>query len=91
MEFTGDILENTCFKNISPTPSQATVNLGSQLSLQLNNQSLLRLNPQYTSSYQVAKYDNITDYSGTSGDTPSNLTGKFIDFIEEIGFSHPIY
>lgn len=74
IEFTGDILGNAGFENRSPTASQATVNLGSQLSLKLNNQSLLALNPQYTSSYQVAKYDKITDYSGTSGKTLSNLT-----------------
>ncbi|MEH1828148.1 MAG: PEP-CTERM sorting domain-containing protein [Nostoc sp.] len=74
IEFTGDILGNAGFENRSPTSSQTTVNLGSQFSLQLNNQSLLALNPQYTSSYQVAKYDNITDYGGTSGKTLSNLT-----------------
>ncbi|MBE8997377.1 MULTISPECIES: choice-of-anchor E domain-containing protein [unclassified Nostoc] len=74
IEFTGDILGNAGFENRSPTPSQTTVKLDSQFSLQLNNQSLLALNPQYTSSYQVAKYDNITDYSGTSGKTLSNLT-----------------
>ncbi|MCC5602278.1 choice-of-anchor E domain-containing protein [Nostoc favosum] len=74
IEFTGDILGNAGFENRSPTQSKATVNLGSQLSLQLNNQLLLGLNPQYTSSYQVARYDNITDYGGTSGKTLSNLT-----------------
>ncbi|MBW4676893.1 MAG: choice-of-anchor E domain-containing protein [Desmonostoc geniculatum HA4340-LM1] len=74
IEFTGDLLGNAGFENRSPTASQVTVNLASQFSLQLNNQSLLALNPQYTSSYQVAKYDNITDYSGTSGKTLSNLT-----------------
>ncbi len=74
IEFTGDILGNAGFENRSPTASKTTVNLASQLTLQLNNQSLLALNPQYTSSYQVAKYDNITDYGGTSGKTLSNLT-----------------
>ncbi len=74
IEFTGDILGNAGFENRSPTPTQGTVNLTSDFSLQLNNQSLLALNPQYTFSYQVAKYDNITDYSGTSGKTLSNLT-----------------
>ncbi|MBD2676901.1 MULTISPECIES: choice-of-anchor E domain-containing protein [Nostoc] len=74
IEFTGDILGNAGFENRSPSASQATVNLGSQLSLKLNNQSLLELNPKYTSSYQVAKYDGVTDYSGTSGKTLSNLT-----------------
>lgn len=74
IEFTGDLLGNAGFENRSPTPSQTTVNLSSEFSLQLNNQSLLALNPQYTSSYQVAKYDGVTDYSGTSGKTLSNLT-----------------
>ncbi|WP_041565754.1 choice-of-anchor E domain-containing protein [Nostoc punctiforme] len=74
IEFTGDILGNAGFENRSPNARQATVNLGSQLSLKLNNQSLLELNPQYTSSYQVAKYDGISDYGGTSGKTLSNLT-----------------
>ncbi len=74
IEFTGDILGNAGFENRSPTPSQTTVNLTSEFSLQLNNQSLLALNPQYTSSYQVAKYDGVTDYNGTSGKTLSNLT-----------------
>ncbi|MBD2529030.1 PEP-CTERM sorting domain-containing protein [Nostoc flagelliforme FACHB-838] len=72
--FTGDILGNAGFENRSPTPSIVTVKLGSELNLQLNNQSLFALNPQYTSSYQVTKYDNITDYKGTSGNTLSNLT-----------------
>jgi hypothetical protein len=74
IEFTGDTLGNAGFENRSQNGSQATVNLASELSLKLNNQSLLMLNPQYISSYQVAKYDGITDYSGTSGKTVSNLT-----------------
>ncbi|RCJ28330.1 PEP-CTERM domain protein [Nostoc sp. ATCC 43529] len=74
IEFTGDILGNAGFENRSPTPSQTTVNLSSEFSLQLNGQSLLAFNPEYTSSYQVAKYDGVTDYSGTSGKTLSNLT-----------------
>ncbi|MDZ8109363.1 MAG: choice-of-anchor E domain-containing protein [Nostoc sp. DedQUE12a] len=74
IEFTGDILGNAGFENRSPSASQATVNLGSQLSLKLNNQSLLELNPKYTSSYQVSGYDGVTDYSGTSGKTLANLT-----------------
>jgi hypothetical protein len=74
IEFSGDILGNAGFENTSPTPSLVRVNLGSQLSLQLNNQSLLALNPQYISSYQVTQYDTITDYVGTSGKTLSNLT-----------------
>ncbi|MEH1966826.1 PEP-CTERM sorting domain-containing protein [Nostoc sp.] len=74
IEFTGDVLGNAGFENRSPTSSQVTLNLTSDFSLQLNNQSLLGFNPQYAYSYQVAKYDNITDYSGTSGKTVSNLT-----------------
>jgi hypothetical protein len=74
IEFTGDTLGNAGFENRSKSPASVTVTLGSELSLQLNNQSLLALNPQYISSYQVAKYDGITDYSGTSGKTLSNLT-----------------
>lgn len=74
IEFTGDILGNAGFENRSPNARQTTVNLGSQLNLQLNNQSLLALNPQYISSYQVAKYDSTIDFSGTSGKTLSNLT-----------------
>ncbi|MBN3923196.1 PEP-CTERM sorting domain-containing protein [Nostoc sp. NMS4] len=74
ISFTGDILGNAGFENRSPTATQVTVNLASQLSLQLNNQSLFALNPQDVSSYQAGKYDKITDYSGTSGKTISNLT-----------------
>ncbi|MEH2305532.1 PEP-CTERM sorting domain-containing protein [Nostoc sp.] len=74
IQFTGDILGNAGFENRSKSPTSTTVTLGSELSLQLNNQSLLALNPEYISSYQVAKYDGITDYSGTSGKTISNLT-----------------
>ncbi|MFN6475024.1 choice-of-anchor E domain-containing protein [Nostoc sp. DedQUE07] len=74
ISFTGDILGNAGFENRSPTPTQVTVNLASELSLKLNNQSLFALNPQDISSYQAAKYDGITDYSGTSGKTISNLT-----------------
>ncbi|MEH2367106.1 PEP-CTERM sorting domain-containing protein [Nostoc sp.] len=74
ISFTGDILGNAGFENRSPTPTQVTVNLASQLSLKLNNQSLFALNPQDISSYQAAKYDGTTDYSGTSGKTISNLS-----------------
>ncbi|OYD98061.1 PEP-CTERM sorting domain-containing protein [Nostoc sp. 'Peltigera membranacea cyanobiont' 210A] len=74
ISFTGDILGDAGFENKSPTPTQVTVNLASQLSLKLNNQSLFALNPQDISSYQAAKYDGKTDYSGTSGKTISNLT-----------------
>jgi hypothetical protein len=74
IEFTGDILGNAGFENRSKSPTSTTVTLGSELSLKLNNQSLLALNPEYISNYQVAKYDDITDYSGTSGKTISNLT-----------------
>ncbi|MCF2147877.1 choice-of-anchor E domain-containing protein [Desmonostoc muscorum LEGE 12446] len=74
IEFAGDILGNAGFENRSPSATQATVHLGSQLSLKLNNQSLLALNPQYTSTYQVGNYDSVTDYGGTSGKTLSNLT-----------------
>ncbi|MCC5646843.1 PEP-CTERM sorting domain-containing protein [Nostoc sp. CHAB 5824] len=74
IEFTGDILGNAGFENRSQTPTPVTINLASQFSLQLNNQSLLALNPQYAYSYQVAKFDGILDYGGTSGKTVSNLT-----------------
>jgi hypothetical protein len=74
IQFTGDILGNAGFENRSPTQTQTAVNLSSQFSLQLNNQSLLTFNPEYSSSYQVAKYDGVTDYGGTSGKTLSNLT-----------------
>ncbi|MHC5851992.1 choice-of-anchor E domain-containing protein [Nostoc sp.] len=75
IEFTGDISGNAGFENYrNPAATSVTVNLTSLLSLELNNQSLFALNPQYTSSYQVAKYDGNLDYSGTSGKTLSNLT-----------------
>ena len=74
ISFTGDLLGNAGFENRSPTATQVTVNLASQLSLKLNNQSLFALNPQDISSYQAAKYDRKTDYDGTSGKTISNLT-----------------
>ncbi|MEH2425346.1 MAG: PEP-CTERM sorting domain-containing protein [Nostoc sp.] len=72
--FSGDLLGNAGFENRSQTSTPVTVKLASQLSLELNNQSLFALNPQNIYSYQVAKYDGNTDYSGTSGKTVSNLT-----------------
>ncbi|MEH2248844.1 PEP-CTERM sorting domain-containing protein [Nostoc sp.] len=72
--FSGDLLGNAGFENRSKTSTPVTVKLASQLSLELNNQSLFTLNPQNIYSYQVAKYDGNTDYSGTSGKTVSNLT-----------------
>lgn len=72
--FSGDLLGNAGFENRSQTSTPVTVKLASQLSLELNNQSLFVLNPQNIYSYQVAKYDGNTDYSGTSGKTVSNLT-----------------
>ncbi|WP_251956591.1 choice-of-anchor E domain-containing protein [Nostoc commune] len=72
--FTGDILGNAGLENRSKSPTSMTVNLASELSLELNNQSLFALNPQNSFNYQVAKYDGNTDYSGTSGKTILNLT-----------------
>lgn len=74
IEFTGNILGNAGLENKNTTARQATVNLSSQLNLQLDNQSLLALNPEYSYNYQLAKYDGTTDYGGTSGKTVSNLT-----------------
>lgn len=74
IEFTGDILGNAGLENRSQTASLMTLNVTSDFTLELNNQSLLALNPQYSYSYQATKYDNIKDFSGTSGKTVSNLT-----------------
>lgn len=74
IEFTGNILGNAGLENKSKTPTQVTLNVASDFSLELNNQSLLALNPQYSYNYQLAKYDGTTDYGGTSGKTLSNLT-----------------
>ncbi|MEJ6484447.1 PEP-CTERM sorting domain-containing protein [Nostoc punctiforme UO1] len=72
--FTGDLLGNAGFENKNSRQSQVIVNLASELSLEVNNQSLFALDPQNSYAYQVVKYDGITDFSGTSGKTVSNLT-----------------
>jgi hypothetical protein len=72
--FTGDVLGNAGFENKSTRQSQITVNLASELTLELNNQSLFALNPQNSYAYQVVKYDGITNFGGTSGKTVSGLT-----------------
>ncbi|MEH2196466.1 MAG: choice-of-anchor E domain-containing protein [Nostoc sp.] len=72
--FTGDILGNAGFENTGKSVNPVTVTLASEISLQLNNQSLFALNPKDTFSYQVAKFDGNIDFSGTSGKTLSNLT-----------------
>ncbi|MEH1940295.1 MAG: PEP-CTERM sorting domain-containing protein [Nostoc sp.] len=74
IEFTGDLLGNAGFENRSKSQSKITLDITSDFSLKLNNQSLLDLNPEYSYSYQATKYDGITDYSGGSGKTISNLT-----------------
>jgi hypothetical protein len=73
--FTGDLLANAGLENYrNPANTPVTVDIIGQLSLKLNNQSVFALNPQYTSSYELAKYDGMLDYDGTSGKTLSNLT-----------------
>jgi hypothetical protein len=72
--FTGDILGNAGFENRGQSPAAVRVTLASELSLKLNNQSLFVLNPEDSFTYQVARYDSLTDYSGASGRTLSNLT-----------------
>ncbi|MEH1817887.1 MAG: PEP-CTERM sorting domain-containing protein [Nostoc sp.] len=72
--FTGDILGNAGFENTGKSSTNITVNLASQLRLELNNQPLFALNPKNSFSYEVGKFDNIIDFSGTSGKTLSGLT-----------------
>ncbi|WP_392531375.1 choice-of-anchor E domain-containing protein [Nostoc sp. C117] len=72
--FTGDVLGNAGFENKNTRQSQVTVNLASELSLEVNNQSIFALNPQNSYAYQVVKYDGITNFGGTSGKTVSGLT-----------------
>lgn len=69
VDFTGNIQGDAGFENRSPNPAQITVTLGGNLSLALNNQSLLTLNPQSVTNYQAAAYDNNNDFGGTSGQT----------------------
>ncbi|WP_392481805.1 choice-of-anchor E domain-containing protein [Nostoc sp. C110] len=72
--FTGDILGNAGFENTGKSSANITVNLASQLTLKLNNQSLFALNPQNSFSYEVGQFDNSIDFGGTSGKTVSGLT-----------------
>ncbi|MBE8986833.1 choice-of-anchor E domain-containing protein [Nostoc sp. LEGE 12450] len=72
--FTGDILGDAGFENTGKSSANITVNLASQLSLELNNQSLFTLNPQNSFSYEVGQFDNIINFGGTSGKTVSGLT-----------------
>ncbi|QKQ72892.1 choice-of-anchor E domain-containing protein [Nostoc sp. TCL240-02] len=72
--FTGDILGNAGFENTGKSSANITVNLASQLTLKLNNQSLFALNPQNSFSYEVGQFDNSIDFGGTSGKAFSNLT-----------------
>ncbi|MBG1271480.1 choice-of-anchor E domain-containing protein [Nostoc sp. WHI] len=72
--FTGDLLGNAGFENRSKSSTNVTVTLASELSLKLNNQFLFGLNPEDSFTYPVPRYDGITDYSGASGKTLSNLT-----------------
>ncbi|QHG16116.1 PEP-CTERM sorting domain-containing protein [Nostoc sp. ATCC 53789] len=72
--FTGDILGNAGFENTGKSSANITVNLASQLTLKLNNQSLFALNPQNSFSYEVGQFDNSIDFGGTSGRTVSGLT-----------------
>lgn len=69
INFTGDIKGDAGFENISPNPDKITVTLGGNLSLSLNNQSLLTLNPQNVSNYETGAYDGTINFGGTSGQT----------------------
>jgi hypothetical protein len=73
IDFTGDIKGDAGFENISPNPSQINVSLGGKLSLSLNNQSLLTLDPENISSYQTGAYDGAINFGGTSGQTIPGL------------------
>jgi hypothetical protein len=73
IDFTGDIQGDAGFENRSQNPAQIKVSLGSNLSLSVNNQSLLTLTPQNISTYQTTAYDGINDFGGTSGQTISGL------------------
>ncbi|MCF4969770.1 choice-of-anchor E domain-containing protein [Nostoc sp. CMAA1605] len=72
LEFEGTITGGAGFENRSSSPADVQATLSSNLSLKLDN-ILVQLNPQNVSSYQVASYDGILNYTGASGRTVENL------------------
>ncbi|MBE9228250.1 PEP-CTERM sorting domain-containing protein [Phormidium sp. LEGE 05292] len=77
LAFTGLIQGNAGFENMSKTPSTITVDLSGSLNLKdASGTSLLELNPQLLSKYNVAGYDKTTDYGGASGKTLEGLTAE---------------
>lgn len=79
IEFTGDLLGTAEFENRSPSSTPVTVNLGSNLGLKLNNQSLFALNPQNSFNYQVGGFDGTIDFGGTSGKSITGLSASKSD------------
>lgn len=77
LNFTGDISGNAGFENRSNNASTVTVNLGALINLTKEGLDLhppFPVSPSSTYSYNVARYDNITDFAGASGRTIDNLT-----------------
>jgi PEP-CTERM motif len=79
LNFTGDISGNAGFENRSSNASTVTVNLGALIDLTkegLNLSPPFPVTPSNTYSYNVARYDNVTDFAGASGRTIDNLTAS---------------
>lgn len=79
IDFLGELRGNAGFENTSSRPATVLLTLGADLNLSLNNQTLVALNPQSSSSYTVARYDGIRDFSGASGRTVAGLTALEFD------------
>jgi hypothetical protein len=78
--FLGEIQGDGRFENRSASSANITVNLGGFLSLdqeQLGVPPLLPVTPQTVIAYNnVARFDGITDFAGTSGRTFSGLSAS---------------
>jgi len=74
IDFVGSLKGDAGFENRSTTPTTVTVDLSGLLKLQLpTGVDRFEINPQQMYTYNVAKYDGKTDYSGTSGMTVDGL------------------
>lgn len=73
LDFIADITGSSKFENLGNSQSSPTVDLSSNVSLSLNNQTLLSLNPANVTTYQVTGFDNSLDFGGSSGKTINSI------------------
>ncbi|MUG91557.1 choice-of-anchor E domain-containing protein [Scytonema sp. UIC 10036] len=80
IDFTGDIKGDAQFESRNATPRTVTVDLSGLVKLNMpDGASLFELNPQQQYSYNVSRFDRVTDFNGSSGKTLEGLVTSVSD------------